>query len=208
MRRNVFVFASAPGLHSRLDHRIEDEDGTEIGSVLEQPRPSRWAGDSNFPRIGRVRLEVCDESGAKVVDIVRPFGPSLRALRVVDRFGVLAGTIRRTGLRRFAARDRFGHDVGTVFRKGRGYSVDYVIESSTQGAVATISDFRHIANRLELSKATADSPPVKGRRKWSRVAEEHVLEIDSPVTEEFRVLMLGAAAAVYLALQPPFFDNG
>jgi hypothetical protein len=208
MRRKTFVFVSLSGPERRLDHRIEDEDGSEIGSVLEQPRPAWWEGNSNLPRIGRVRLEVCDESGAKVVEIVRPFGPSLRALSVIDGCGVPVGTIRRSRWRRFALRDRFGQDIGTIVRKGRGYSVDYVIEGSGHGAVATICDFRHIAHRLELNKATAGSRSVKNRPERWRVAEEHVLEINAPVTEELRVLMLGAAAAVYLTLQPPFFDNG
>jgi hypothetical protein len=40
------------------------------------------------------------------------------------------------------------------------------------------------------------------------VPDEHVLDITASVTEDLRVLMIAAAAAVYLTLQAPFFDNG
>jgi hypothetical protein len=208
-RRKTFVFVSASNLSRRLDHRIEDEDGTEIGSILEQPRPGRWAGDSNFPRISKVRLEIFDESGSRTVEIVRPFGPSFRALQVTDGVGVPIGTIRRSAWRRFVLRDRFGHVVGTIVRKGWGYEVDYMIEDSAHAAVATISDFERIADRLEQSRATAGWSSAKKRRhRWGPQPDEHVLEITAPVTEELRVLMLGTAAAVFLVLQTPFFDNG
>jgi hypothetical protein len=71
--------------------------------------------------------------------------------------------------------------------------------------VATISDFRHVAKRL-----AGDAYREPGRLR--RLAgfgqpDEHVLEITAPVTVELRVLLIAAAASLYLALQWPLQDG-
>jgi hypothetical protein len=204
--RNTFVFVSASRLARRLDHWIESEEGIKVGSVLEQPRPGRWAGDSNFPRLFRVRLDVYDENGLQLLEIVRAFGLGPRPLSVTDREGVLVGTVRRTGFRRFALRDRFGQRIGSIVRAGYLHGVDFVIKDAAGQEVGSIADFAHIARRSETSS-------VAGRaraKRWLNLGnptDEHVLEITGHVTPELRALMLASSAAVYLVLQPPYFEN-
>jgi hypothetical protein len=90
--------------------------------------------------------------------------------------------------------DPLGRPLGTIHRISRGHRVDYTIEDVTGAAIGTISDLEAVAARLNGAVA---------RRSASSQPDEHVLEITAPVAADVRLLILGAAAGVYLVLQKP-----
>jgi hypothetical protein len=80
------------------------------------------------------------------------------------------------------------------------------VSDSTDADVGRISDFAHIAQRLEGEAGS--HPTRRNRRSLTRQPDEHVLEITEQVSNDLGVLMLAASAALYTMLQEPFFDNG
>jgi hypothetical protein len=208
LERNTFVFVSISTLERRLDHRIDDADGLRIGSALQQPRPTRWASGGGRPSsLREVHVEICGADDVKVVEVVRARGIRAQPLQIRDRAGVLVGTIARDGSSRFALRDPLGGRIGTIERKSRGYAVDYALKDAADGVVGTISDFTHVARRL-ATPGLAPARPLLKRLFGVNQPDEHVLEITAPVTRDLRIVLLGAAAAVYLSLQQPFTDDG
>jgi hypothetical protein len=202
-RRRV-VFVAIPGWSQRLDHRLEDSLGTEIGTALEQPRPRRWAKNGRRSRFSTVCIEVDDCSGARRLKIVRPSGVRWAPLEVFDSGGSLVGTIARTDRRHFVVRDAGSAAVARIERRSRGHAVDYRITDEAGAEVARIVDFRHLDDR-----EPSESLWLKFRRAAydTAVAEEHVLDVEPTVSRELRPLLLAAAAAVYLAFQAPFEDG-
>ena len=77
--QDVCVRVRVGALERRLDHRIEDEDGSEIGSVLEQPRPGLVGRRQQPPAHrqgspGNVRRERRDGLSRSCVRSGRPCG--------------------------------------------------------------------------------------------------------------------------------------
>jgi hypothetical protein len=195
LQRTTFVFVSTSGLERRLDHRIEDADGHEVGSVAQTPPPGRWTSNSGRPS-GTVRVDIRDLNGTCIAQLVRPGGLFAPPFTVLDGTRIPVGFVKREGRRRALMTDVLGRPLGTIQRVGRQHPhrVDYAIEDVTGSAIGTISDFEAITARLAglVSK------------KWLYgQADEHVLEITTPVEPDVRLLMLGAAAGVYLVLQRP-----
>lgn len=205
--RNRFVFVSIkPGWEQRLDHRVEDAHGAEIGSSLQQPRPRRLSRNGPPSRLSTVRIEIRDENDLKQLEIRRPPGLRRQPLEIFDASGLPVGTIKRDGRRSFAVLDASGVRTGRIVRRSRGHTVDYALMDSASVEVGSISDFRHRTKR-----AAGPIRDGKARLLKEVLAEqptEHVLELHTPASRVFRSLMLGAAASVYLALQQPFQDGG
>jgi hypothetical protein len=109
------------------------------------------------------------------------------------------GTVKSKGPRQAVMSDVLGRPLGTIRRTSRRHRVDYTIEDTTGSPIGTISDLGHLAARLEGKT---------DRRQPGGQPDEHVLEVTAPVDPDLRLLMLGAAAAVYLVLQRPYIDNG
>jgi hypothetical protein len=200
------VFVQMNGWEQRLDHRLEDTDGREIGMALEKPRPRFLSKNGPRSRFSTVRVEISDRSGTKRLEVVRPSGLTMQPLQVIDASGELFGTVRRQGRRTFVVHDPWGLPIGLIERRSGG-GVDYALKDRSGRELGTISDYWHLAERTK--------PPRTDR--WTRlkkalhggVAREHVLEFTDPhLNRESRALLLGAAASVYLAFQAPFQDGG
>lgn len=200
MDRNRFVFVSSSLAEARLEHSIEDEKGLLIGSSRQQPRPRWWENASS--RFSVVRLEICDEGGVKRVEVIRPPGIRTSPLQVFDGYGSLVGTIGRDGRRRFAVSDASNLRIGAIVRRSHGLTVDYAFTDALGAEIGSISDFRHITKRAR--NLFLDGKPKLGPPGTQ--PDEHVLEISTPVSRDLRILMLGAAASVYLTLQRPHED--
>jgi hypothetical protein len=204
--RTRVVFVQMNGWEQRLDHRLEDTDGREIGAALEQPRPRFLSKNGPRSRFSTVRVEISDHTGRKRLEVVRPSGLTVQPLQVVDASGELLGTVKRQGRRTFLVHDPWGLPVGLVEGRNRA-GVDYALKDRSGRELGTISDYRHLAERAE--------PPRSDR--WTRlkkaldghVAREHVLQLTDPhLNRESRALLLGAAASIYLAFQRPYQDGG
>jgi hypothetical protein len=194
LQRNTFVFVDTrPGLERRLDHRIEDAEGQEIGTVAQVPPPGRWVSNNGRPS-GTVKLEIRDADETCIGHIVRPGGRFAPPFTVLDSERVPVGFVKTEGRRRAVMTDVLGRHLATIQRISRQHRVDYAIEDATGRAIGTISDLRAIAARLE---------GVVDRKSSYSQPHEHVLEITAPVEPDVRLLMLGAAAGVYLVLQRP-----
>jgi len=195
--RSCVVFVGMDGWEQRLDHRLEDGHGREVGVALEHPRPGQWSLNGRRSRFTTVRVEVCDERGVKRLEVVRPAGLTNQPLQILDNYGQALGTLRRQGRRSFVLLDRWSQPIVWVERMSRGYAVDYTLADRSGRPLGRISDFRHLAD--DGTK----------RRLPTTEAREHVLEVSDPqMDSEHRALLLAVASSVYLALQRPLEDGG
>jgi hypothetical protein len=208
LERNRILFVGVElGWEQRLDHRLEDAGGAEIGSSLQQPRPGRLSLNGRRSRFATVRVEIRDDNQVKQLEIVRPSGVRTQPLEIFDGIGAPVGTIARDGRRSFAVLDASGTRIGTIVRRSRGYTVDYALLDACDVHVGFISDLPHL---IERATVPAGNGTAASLWKALRAVQppEHVLELQLPASRVFRSLMLGAAASVYLALQRPFEDGG
>jgi hypothetical protein len=208
LERNRILFIGMElGWEQRLDHRLEDAGGTEIGSSLQKPRPGRLSRNGLPSRLTTVRIEIRDEKDVKQLEIVRPSGIRTQPLEVFDGIGARVGTIARDGRRSRAVLDAAGMRIGTIVRRSCGYAVDYALLDACDVNVGFISDLPHLIERASLPAGDGTAASLRNAVKESQPSE-HVLELYEPASREFRSLMLGAAASVFLALQDPFEDGG
>jgi hypothetical protein len=142
------VFVQMNGWEQRLDHRLEDTDGREIGMALEQPRPRFLSKNGPRPRFSTVRVEISDRSGTKRLEVVRPSGLTMQPLQVIDSSGELLGTVRRQGRRTFVVHDHWGLPIGLIERRSGG-GVDYALKDRSGRELGTISDYWHLAERTK-----------------------------------------------------------
>jgi hypothetical protein len=97
--------------------------------------------------------------------------------------------------------------IGTIVRRSRGYAVDYALLDARELDVGFISDLPHLLERASIQAGDGTAASLRKAVKEPQPSE-HVLELQEPASREFRSLMLGAAASVFLALQDPFEDGG
>ena len=202
--RDRIMFVEVPGWEQRLDHRLEDGHGVELGAALEEPRPGRLAYNGKRSRLKTVRVVVTDAFGDRELEIVRPSGWRIPPLQVRDGAGAPVGTIARVRRNEFALRDDAGVEIGTIVRRSRRHQVDYEILDAMASRVGTISDLAHISARAAGS-ATLE-PLVKALR--ASQPSEHVLELHGVPDLTLRKLALAAAASVFLYLQSPLESGG
>lgn len=212
LERNRILFIGMKlHLEHRLDHRLEDAGGAEIGSSLRQPRPGLVSPGGAASRFETVRVEIRDENQVKQLEIVRRSGVRRQPLEIFDGTGTRVGTITRDGRRSFAMLDASGTRIGTIVSRSRGHTVDYALLDAFDVDVGFISGLSHVIERASVPVGNA---PATSRRLPSiRIfaagqPPEHVLELRLPASRTFRSLMLGAAASVYLILQDPCVDGG
>src|SRR4051794_16921299 len=200
--RNRIVFIAKPGWEQRLDHRLEDARGIDIGSTAEHPPPGRWSSNGPRSRFSTVRVQVSDDQGGTQLEITRLPGLRMPPLEVRDGTGTLVGTIARDGRYSFSILDASGVRIGAIVRKSRRHAVDYGLLDSAGIEAGSISDFPHLVDR---AWATSDHDVrllVKALRAIQ--PDEHVLELRAPSSRVFKSLALAAAASVYLAFQRPY----
>jgi uncharacterized protein YxjI len=188
--RNVLVINQKAKLVELTDeYRIRDEDGNDIGYIREEgqsvvKKAVRLV--SNLDQYMTHKLSVYDGQGQKVVELLRPRKIMKSRVEITDGSGRPVGTIVQKnvlGKKRFALEGASGESLGAINAENwRAW--DFAIEDATGAEVGRIT--KKWAGLLKEGFTTAD---------------DYVLEISRQVSPELRLMMLGSAAGVDLALK-------
>jgi uncharacterized protein YxjI len=190
LSRNVLVINQKAKLIELTDeYRIRDEEGNDIGFIREEgqsvvKKAVRFVSD--LDQFFTHRLGVYDHDGSKVVELLRPRKFMKSRVEVTDGEGRPVGTIVQKnvlGKKRFALEGATGELLGAINAENwRAW--DFAIEDATGAAVGRIT--KKWAGLLKEGFTTADN---------------YVLEIGAEVSGDLRLMMLGSAAGVDLALK-------
>ena len=190
LTRDVLVFKQKAKLIEVSDqYRILDDQGNEIGHINEE-------GQSFLKKAARVltdldqyfthRLGVYDRENAKVIDIVRPRKFMKSRVEISDGTGRKVGTIVQKnvfGKKRFALEGSSGESLGAINAENwRAW--DFAVEDPTGAEVGRIT--KKWAGILREGFTTADN---------------YILQISGQVSPDLRLMMLGSAAGIDLALK-------
>ena len=190
LTRNVLVINQKAKLIELTDeYRIRDEEGNDIGYIREEgqsvvKKAVRLV--SNLDQFMTHRLSVYDRDGAKVVELLRPRKVMKSRVEITDGEGRPVGTIVQKnvfGKKRFALEGAAG-DALDAINAENWRAWDFKIEDATGAEVGRIT--KKWAGLLKEGFTTADN---------------YVLEISGQVSPELRLMMLGSAAGVDLALK-------
>jgi uncharacterized protein YxjI len=171
------------------EFKIWDETGAEAGTIKQE-------GQSALKKAARLvssldqymshTLAVYDMSGAKVCELTRPRKIFKSRLTVRDGTGRDAGTITQAnvfGKIRFDLHRAAGESLGQI-RAENWRAWNFSIVDSTQREIARITKkWEGLAKTMFTS------------------ADNYVLEVDSGVTGDLRLLVLASAAGVDVALK-------
>jgi uncharacterized protein YxjI len=190
LARDVLVINQKAKLIELTDeYRIRDEDGNDIGFIREEGQSTlkkavRFVSD--LDQFFTHRLAMYDRDGTKVVELLRPRKVMKSRVEVFDGAGRPVGTIVQKnvlGKKRFALESAGAERLGSINAENwRAW--DFAIEDATGAAVGRIT--KKWAGLLKEGFTTADN---------------YVLEISGPVSPDLRLMMLGSAAGVDLALK-------
>jgi uncharacterized protein YxjI len=190
LARNVLVINQKAKLIELTDeYRIRDEEGNDIGYIREEgqsmvKKAVRFVSD--LDQFFTHRLAVYDRDGTKVVELLRPRKIMKSRVEITDGQGRPVGKIVQKnvlGKRRFALESATGELLGTINAENwRAW--DFAIEDQTGTEVGRIT--KKWAGLLKEGFTTADN---------------YVLEIGGQVSGDLRLMMLGSAAGVDLALK-------
>ena len=190
LSRNVLVINQKAKLIELTDeYRIRDEEGNDIGYIREE-------GQSKLKKAARLvtdldqffthRLGVYEQDGRKVVELLRPRKIMKSRVEITDGEGRPVGTIVQKnvfGKKRFALEGAAGETLGAINAEN-WRSWDFAIEDPTGVEVGRIT--KKWAGLLKEGFTTADN---------------YVLEISGDVSPDLRLMILGSAAGVDLALK-------
>ena len=190
LSRNVLVINQKAKLIELTDeYRIRDEEGNDIGYIREE-------GQSKLKKAARLvtdldqffthRLGVYEQDGRKVVELLRPRKIMKSRVEITDGEGRPVGTIVQKnvfGKKRFALEGAAGETLGAINAEN-WRSWDFAIEDPTGAEVGRIT--KKWAGLLKEGFTTADN---------------YVLEISGDVSPDLRLMILGSAAGVDLALK-------
>ena len=171
------------------EYRVRDEEGNDIGYIREE-------GQSTLKKAARLltdldqffthRLAMYDRDRTKVVELLRPRKVMKSRVEITDGDGRPVGVIVQKnifGKKRFALEGAAGDLLGQINAENwRAW--DFAIEDATGAEVGRIT--KKWAGLLREGFTTADN---------------YVLEISGQVSPELRLMMLGSAAGVDLALK-------
>jgi uncharacterized protein YxjI len=171
------------------EFKIWDGTGAEVGTI-------RQEGQSALKKVARLvssldqymshTLAVYDMSGAKVCEMTRPRKVFKSRLTVRDGTGSDAGTITQAnvfGKIRFDLHGATGETLGQI-RAENWRAWNFSIVDSTEREIARITKkWEGLAKTMFTS------------------ADNYVLEVDSAVTGDLRLLVLASAAGVDVALK-------
>ena len=171
------------------EFKIWDETGAEAGTIKQE-------GQSALKKAARLvssldqymshTLAVYDVSGAKVCELTRPRKIFKSRLTVRDGTGRDAGTITQAnvfGKIRFDLHGAAGESLGQI-RAENWRAWNFSIVDSTEREIARITKkWEGLAKTMFTS------------------ADNYVLEVDSGVTGDLRLLVLASAAGVDVALK-------
>jgi uncharacterized protein YxjI len=190
LTRNVLVINQKAKLIELTDeYRIRDEEGNDIGYIREEgqsvvKKAVRLVSD--LDQFFAHRLSMYDGQGTKVVELVRPRKIMKSRVEISDGSGRPVGTIVQKnvfGKKRFALEGASGETLGGINAENwRAW--DFAIEDATGTEVGRIT--KKWAGLLKEGFTTADN---------------YVLEISGQVSPELRLMMLGSAAGVDVALK-------
>jgi uncharacterized protein YxjI len=190
LTRNVLVINQKAKLIELTDeYRVRDEEGNDIGYIREEGQSTIKKAVrlvSNVDQFLTHRLSMYDRDGTKVVELVRPRKIMKSRVEISDGSGRPVGTIVQKnvfGKKRFALEGAGGDSLGAINAEN-WRSWDFAIEDATGAEVGRIT--KKWAGLLKEGFTTADN---------------YVLEISGQVSPELRLMMLGSAAGVDLALK-------
>lgn len=190
LKRNLLVINQKAKLIELTDeYRVRDEEGNDIGYIREE-------GQSNLKKAARLltdldqffthRLAMYDKDGAKVVELLRPRKVFKSRVEITDGEGRPVGVIVQQnvfGKKKFGLQSATGEQLGQINAENwRAW--DFAIEDMTGQEVGRIT--KKWAGLLREGFTTADN---------------YVLEITGGVSDDLRLMMLGSAAGVDLALK-------
>ena len=189
-KRNLLVISQKAKLIELTDeYRVRDEEGNDIGYIREE-------GQSTLKKAARLltdldqffthRLAMYDKDGTKVVELLRPRNIMKSRVEITDGEGRPVGVIVQQnvlGKKKFGLQSATGEQLGRVNAENwRAW--DFAIEDMTGQEVGRIT--KKWAGLLKEGFTTADN---------------YVLEITGQVSDDLRLMMLGSAAGVDLALK-------
>jgi len=190
IKRNLLVINQKAKLIELTDeYRVRDEEGNDIGYIREE-------GQSNLKKAARLltdldqffthRLAMYDKDGTKVVELLRPRKVFKSRVEITDGEGRPVGVIVQQnvfGKKKFGLESATGEQLGQINAENwRAW--DFAIEDMTGQEVGRIT--KKWAGLLREGFTTADN---------------YVLEITGQVSDDLRLMMLGSAAGVDLALK-------
>jgi uncharacterized protein YxjI len=190
IKRNLLVINQKAKLIELTDeYRVRDEEGNDIGYIREE-------GQSNLKKAARLltdldqffthRLAMYDKDGTKVVELLRPRKVFKSRVEITDGEGRPVGVIVQQnvfGKKKFGLESATGAQLGQINAENwRAW--DFAIEDASGQEVGRIT--KKWAGLLKEGFTTADN---------------YVLEITGQVSDELRLMMLGSAAGVDLALK-------
>jgi len=190
LKRNLLVISQKAKLIELTDeYRVRDEEGNDIGYIREE-------GQSTLKKAARLltdldqffthRLAMYDKDGTKVVELLRPRNIMKSRVEITDGEGRPVGVIVQQnvlGKKKFGLQSATGEQLGRVNAENwRAW--DFAIEDMTGQEVGRIT--KKWAGLLKEGFTTADN---------------YVLEITGQVSDDLRLMMLGSAAGVDLALK-------
>jgi len=190
LSRNLLVINQKAKLVELADqYRIRDEEGNEIGYIRKEGQSAlkKTRGFvSHRNQLITHRLAMYDRHGIKAIELLRPRKTMQARAEVLDGGGVPVGTIVQKdvlGKKRLGLEGASGELLGTIDAEDRrGW--DFAIEDATGAEVGRIT--KKWPGLLAEAFTTAD---------------DYVLEISSDVSPALRLMMLGTAAGVDLALK-------
>jgi uncharacterized protein YxjI len=188
--RNVFVVRQkAKIIEMNNEYAILDEEGAQIGKV-------RQEGQSKLKKFVRLvadvdqflthTLAIYDDDGSKVLELVRPAKVFKSTLQVNDGGGSPRGKISQqnvVGKKRFALEDQSGRALGSIDAEN-WRSWDFAVHDEQGLEVARIS--KNWSGALREVFTTAD---------------HYMVRITGSPPRELRLLIVGAAAAIDIALK-------
>ena len=190
LSRSVLVINQKAKLVELTDeYRVRDEEGNDIGYIREE-------GQSTLKKAARLitdldqffthRLAMYDKEGTKVVELLRPRKVLKSRVEITDGKGLPVGVIVQEnvfGKKRFSLDGAAGETLGRINAENwRAW--DFAIEDATGQEVGRIT--KKWAGLLKEGFTTADN---------------YVLEITGGVSDDLRLMMLGSAAGVDVALK-------
>jgi uncharacterized protein YxjI len=190
LKRNLLVINQKAKLIELTDeYRVRDEEGNDIGYIREE-------GQSTLKKAARLltdldqffthRLAMYDKDGTKVVELLRPRKVFKSRVEITHGDGRPVGVIVQQnvfGKKKFGLQSATGEQLGQINAENwRAW--DFAIEDMTGQEVGRIT--KKWAGLLREGFTTADN---------------YVLEITGGVSDDLRLMMLGSAAGVDLALK-------
>jgi uncharacterized protein YxjI len=190
LSRNMLVINQKAKLIELTDeYRVRDEEGNDIGYIREEGQSTVKKAVrlvSNLDQYFTHRLSMYDKDGTKVVELVRPRKIMKSRVEISDGEGRPVGTIVQKnvfGKKRFALEGASGEMLGAINAENwRAW--DFRIEDQTGSEVGRIT--KKWAGILKEGFTTADN---------------YLLQITGEVSKDLRLMMLGSAAGVDIALK-------